>query len=188
VSKRKRAEAAVLEQEAVMDNPRRDLLEAYLPDGLDGATSNRLLDALSVLSQFTTEELQRVQLAAVLLLLESQQRLLERVDLILEELKLRSSDEEDHDAGSDGFVGGFDPLYFYNLIEHYLGEKPDNETLVRLFELAGHPGRLERAVMATHKSMEKKPLESPLGYLIVKLRRWREENDGHGKRQRGWER
>jgi len=182
MSKRKQAEAAVLEQqEAVMENPKRELLEAYLPDGLDSDTSNRILDALSILRQFTPEELQRLETAALLLMLERMHLMVERLGQMVTELSLS---EVAPVAKSDGVSGGFDAVYFRGRILQELGVEPDDTTLERVAQLAGDPSRLERAIMATRKYLDYTEVESPLGVLINKLRRWQEMDIANGKRQR----
>jgi len=182
MSKRKQAEAAVLKQEEVaMENPKRNLLEAYLPDGLDTETSNRLLDALSILSQFTPEELQRLETAALLLVLERMHLMVERLRQMVTELSLS---EVAPVAKSDGVPGGFDAVYFRGRILQELGVEPDDTTLERVVRLAGDPSRLERAIMATRKYLDYTEVGNPLGVLVNKLRRWQEMDMTNGKRQR----
>jgi hypothetical protein len=177
MSKRKRAEAAVLEQEVGMENRKRELLEAYLPDGLDRETSNRILDALSILSQFTPEELQRLETAALLLMLE-------RLNQMVTELQRLSLSEVAPLAKSNGVSGGFDVVYFRGRILQELGIEPDDDTLERVAQLAGDPSRLERAIIATRKYLDYAQVENPLGVLINKLRRWQEMDSANGRRQR----
>jgi hypothetical protein len=165
-------------EETTPENTKRDLLEAYLPDSFDPETCNRLLDALSLLSQFAPEELQRVQVATLL--------------LVLEELRSLRSSKGSSRVGSDGsepegpkYVG-IDFLYFRELIMQELGVGTDDDTLETLAGLAGDPGRLERAIVYTRRVMQERGLESPIGFLIAKLRSWRQQDDQ--KRQRRWSR
>lgn len=184
MSKRKPAEEAVVDAAAV-ESPKRDLLEAFLPDIFTSDHVDWLWDSLSILGQFSPEELQRLQVATLLLILERQYLILEEFKRLRWESK--SSRSEGGVAGyretmrRNGSVDGFDATYFRELIAQELGEEPDEETLGTLAALAGEPGRLERAIASTRRYLDQHAVEKPLGFLVAKLRSWREED---GKRYR----
>jgi hypothetical protein len=187
MSKRKPAEEAVVEETAA-ESPKRDLLEAYIPDIFTSDQVDWLWDSLSILGQFSPEELQRLQVATLLLILERQYMILEE----FKRLRWESTPSRSDGGGAgyrervrrNGSVEGFDATYFRELIARELGEEPDEETLGTLAALAGEPGRLERAIASTRRYLDQHAVEKPLGFLVAKLRSWREADSGNGKRYR----
>ena len=159
---RKRADLGEAE---VPENPKRDLLVAFAPDSL-ADTLDFLWDSVSVLARFSPEELQRLQVGILLLILDR-----------LQQLGVQDAPQ----AKS----GGFDGTYFRELIASELGEEPDDQTLQVLAALAGDPSRLERAVLSCKRYLENHPVDKPLGLLVSKLRAWREE-DGNRRRRKSF--
>lgn len=104
------------------------------------------------------EALQRLQVAAILTLVQETRRLQETL-----------AQARAVAAG----VGGFDPQYFRDLIKRELGAEIDDQTLQRAFRLASDPARLERAIVSTKKAMETVDVSNPIGLLIRKLQDWR---------------
>lgn len=119
------------------------------------ASGDGLPEELALLS--VPERLQRIQVAAILVLLEKVEQLLAT---------------KENAAASGGFV----PEYFRGLIEERLGQVPDDKTLETLFSLAGDAARLERAITSVEKAMQSRPVDSPVGFLVSTLRRWREQD------------
>jgi hypothetical protein len=141
------------------------------------------------LGSFSPEEVLRVQVSSVLLILEQQYKILELLSGILEELRSLEYSKHSSVVGGNGsqpeapkYVG-MDFLYFRELIMRELGVEPDEDTLETLAELAGNPGRLERAIVYTQRIMREHELESPMGFLIAKLRSWRQQDSQKQRRR-----
>jgi ribosomal protein S9 len=172
MAKRKNAEETtmVMEKELLtMEDRRRDLLVAVVPDGVTEGQAEWLWEAMGVLREYAPEELQRLQVATLLLILERQERILAAL-------------QERGNAGAVGEAGGFDASYFRALIAQELGEEPNEETLSALAALAGDPGRLERAIASTRRYLEQNQVDKPIGFLMAKLRSWREQDIRRSRR------
>lgn len=163
---------------AESDDPKRDLLEAFLPDIFTSDHVDWLWDSLSILGQFSPEELQRVQVATLLLILERQYAILEELKRLRWEGKVHRREKFQRNGGQSrsSEVEGFDATYFRERILRELGEEPDDQTLEVLLALAGEPGRLDRAITSTKRYVEQHQVAKPLGFLVAKLRSWREED------------
>lgn len=164
---------------AESDDPKRDLLEAFLPDSFTSDHVDWLWDSLSIFGQFAPEELQRLQVATLLLILERQYAILEELKHLRREgktLRSESGPKFQRNGGQSRSSEGFDATYFRERILRELGEEPDDQTLEVLLALAGEPGRLDRAITSTKRYLEQHQVEKPLGFLVAKLRTWREED------------
>ena len=171
---RRRAAEEVTVVAAPAENPKRDLLEAFAPDIVSSDRADWLWDSLSILGQFSPEELQRLQVAVLLLILERQYLILEKIQNLAQPAGTT--------IARDGVVEGFDVTYFRGLIAQELGEEPDEETMAILAKLAQEPGRLERAIASTRRYLEREDVAKPLGLLISKLRSWQQEDRERAKR------
>lgn len=166
---------------AESDDPKRDLLEAFLPDIFTSDHVDWLWDSLSILGQFAPEELQRLQVATLLLILERQYAILEELKRLRWEGKAHRSEsgpkfQRNGGQSRSSEAEGFDATYFRERILRELGEEPDDQTLEVLLALAGEPGRLDRAITSTKRYVEQHQVAKPLGFLVAKLRSWREED------------
>ena len=163
---------------AESDDPKRDLLEAFLPDIFTSDHVDWLWDSLSILGQFAPEELQRLQVATLLLILERQYAILEELKRLRWEGKEHRREKFQRNGGQSrsSEVEGFDATYFRERILRELGEEPDDQTLELLLSLAGEPGRLDRAITSTKRYLEQHQVAKPLGFLVAKLRSWREQD------------